>query len=281
MNLTLPGKLTKRARRAPSWNWYVLAVLFIAIYVNAFEIWRWLVESYGKLAASVPVVATLIILTTFLLVAIRSAKGPNRIKWLIVVCAIGLATAGLITSNPLFPSKAIHVPQYMVIALLIRRGLCTHLSGWPLTLMGFLITIIFGCHDELVQGFHPQRFFGLADIVSDAWGAAAGVLLAHGFGWMESNQSNGPPPSRFIAVITLCVLLAFGFELTLLYENRGKNTAVWIAAPLLIGALVWICTDIATSYGSGWKHALRLIVSMLALATVYPAIAYLTEFKFN
>ena len=251
------------------------------IYVNAFEIWRWLVESFGKFAASVPLVTTLIMLAAFLLVAVRSAKGTAHIKWPIVLCAIGFAMVGLIVSNPQFPSKAIHVPQYMVIALLVRRGLCAHLSGWPLTLMVLLTTIIFGCHDELVQGFHPQRYFGLADINADFFGAAAGALLAHGFGWMESNQSNGTSPPWFVVLITLCVLLAFGVELVLLYEFGGESVPVWIAAPLLTATLVWICTDIAFSYGSGWRHALRLVVSMSALATIYPVIGYLTELEFN
>lgn len=281
MDLIAPGILIKRAGRAPSWNWYALAVALITIYVNAFEIWRWLVESYGELAASVPIIVTVVMIATFLVVAVRSAKGSGRIKWSMVVCGVGLAIMGLIASNPLFPSKAIHVPQYMVIALLVRRGLCSHLSGWPLTLIGFLITIIFGCHDELVQGFHPQRYFGLSDVISNAVGAAAGVLLAHGFSWMDSGQSNGDPPSRLIASIALYMLFAFGFEMVLLYRDRGEGIAVWIAAPLFIGALVWICTDIVSSYSSGWKHALRLIVSIFALAIAYPVIANVTKIEFN
>ena len=43
-----------------------------------------------------------------------------------------------------------------------------------------LIATLLGVHDELVQGLHAQRTFGILDIVANGLGAAAGALAALG-----------------------------------------------------------------------------------------------------
>mgnify|MGYP000464329935 CR=1 FL=1 len=163
------------APRASSFIWYAVAALLVALYVNMFALWRGLSHLVGDAAVNVPYAVTLSVLACLGVAAVRTAHSRPRTRWAIVLLALICAGIGLLATDPDFPSKRIHVPQYIALALVVRRGLCSRLSGWPLTILGWAITVVLGCHDELVQGFHPQRTFGLVDVLTNAWGAAAGA----------------------------------------------------------------------------------------------------------
>jgi hypothetical protein len=271
------------AARASSFTWYAVAAALVALYVNMFTLWRGLSGLVGDAAGNVPYGVTLLVLAGLGAVAVRGGRTRTRTRteWFIVACALACAAIGLMATDPDFPSKRIHVPQYIALALVVRRGLSSRLSGWPLTVMGWAITTTLGCHDELVQGFHPHRTFGLVDVLTNAWGAAAGSLLAHGFGWMDAGRSNGATPSRIVVLATLCVLVALGLEPAALNQFKEAVLPYWAMMPLLGGALAWTCADAASRYGDGWRHALGVLVFLSALAAVYPVISHVAPLAFN
>ncbi|MHB1218446.1 MAG: VanZ family protein [Alphaproteobacteria bacterium] len=269
------------ASRVGSFLWYAVAAALVALYVNMFTLWRGLSGLIGDAAGNVPYGVTLLVLACLGVVAVRSARSRTRTDWFVVACALACAGIGLLATDPDFPSKRIHVPQYIVLALVVRRGLCLRLSGWPLTLVGWAITVVLGCHDELIQGFHPQRTFGVVDILTNGWGAAAGALLAHGFGWMETGRQNGASPPWAVVLATLCVLVALGLELAALNQFKEAVLPYWAMMPLLGGALAWMCVDAASRYGDGWRHALGVLVFLSALAAVYPVISHVAPLAFN
>jgi len=261
--------------------WYAIAAVLVVLYVNMFAVWRGVSALMGDAAGNVPYAVTLVVLACLGAVAVRTARIRKRTEWLIVAVALICMVAGLLATDPEFPSKRIHVPQYIALALVVRRGLSTRISGWPLTLSGWVITLVLGCHDELIQGFHPQRTFGLVDVLTDAWGAAAGSLLAQGFGWMESGRPNGAPPSWTVVVAMLCVLASLGLELVALNAFKEAILPYWTVVPLLGGVLVWTCADAVSRYGEGWRHALGVMVFFAGAAAIYPVISHVTPLVFN
>lgn len=269
------------ATRANPFIWYAVAAALVALYVNMFALWRGLSSLVGDAAGNVPYGVTLFVLACLGAVAVRTTRGRMRTNWLIVACALVCAAIGLLATDPDFPSKRIHVPQYIALALVVRRGLCSRLSGWPLTLCGWAITMVFGCHDELVQGFHPQRTFGLVDVLTNGWGAAAGVLLAHGFGWMETGRANGVPPPWTVILATLCALVSMGLELVALNAFKEAVLPYWAMTPLLGAVLAWTCADAVSRYGEGWRHALGVLVFLSGTAALYPVISHVTPLVFN
>lgn len=275
------GVGSMKASRATPFAWYGVALALVAIYVNMFALWRGLSSLLGDAAGNVPYAVTLLVLTSLGVVAVRTAHGRTRTDWLVVACALAGAAIGLLTTDPDYPSKRIHVPQYIALALIVRRGLCARLSGWPLTVLGWAITTVLGCHDELVQGFHPQRTFGLADVATNGWGAAAGALLAHGFGWMDGNRPNGVSPPRVVILATLGVLAALGLELAALNAFKEAVLPYWAMMPLLGGVLAWTWADATSHYGDGWRHALGVLVFLSALAALYPVISHAAPLAFH
>lgn len=267
-------------QRTSAWAWYALAAALVALYVNMYSFWRWLSVAVGSEADYLPYVVTLALLGGLGVVAVR-ACGRARVNWWIVACALAFAVAGFMVTDPDYPSKRIHVPEYVVLALVVRRGLSSRLSGWPLTVIGWAIAVVFGCHDELAQGFHPLRTFGMADILTNAAGAAAGVLLAHGFGWMNFDRADGAWPPRFMAMATLCVFAGLGLEVVALDRFRDALLPYWSTLPLLGGVVAWVWADAAASYGKGWRHGLGVLVFASALAAIYPVISHVAPLAFN
>ncbi|MGE3503684.1 MAG: VanZ family protein [Alphaproteobacteria bacterium] len=270
-----------KASRGVPFVWYALAAALVALYVNMFALWRGLSGLVGDAAGNVPYGVTLLVLAGLGVVAVRGGRTRTRTEWFIVACALVCAAIGLLATDPEFPSKRIHIPQYIALVLVVRRGLSSRLSGWPLTLSGWVITVVLGCHDELIQGFHPQRTFGLADVLTNAWGAAAGSLLAHGFGWMDTGRANGTAPSSAVLLATLCVLVGFGLELIALNAFKEAVLPYWAMMPLLGGVLAWTCADAVSRYGDGWRHALGVLVFLAGLAALYPVISHVAPLAFN
>jgi VanZ family protein len=273
-----------KALRATPFIWYTLGAVLVAVYVNMFALWGAVSTLMGDAAGNVPYAITLLVLACLGVVAVRTARTARtrtRTEWFIVALGLVCAAVGLLATDPDFPSKRIHVSQYIVLALIIRRGLCSRLGGWPLTLLGWAITMVLGCHDELVQGFHPQRTFGLVDVLTNGWGAAAGSLLAHGFGWMETGRANGVPAPRTVTLATLCVLVSVGLELVALNAFKEAVLPYWAMTPLLGAVLAWTCADGASSYGEGWRHAFGVLVSLSGAAALYPVISHVAPLVFN
>ena len=261
--------------------WYAIGAVLVVLYVNMFAVWRGVSALMGDAAGNVPYAVTLIVLACLGAVAVRTARTRKRTEWLIVAVALVCMIAGLLATDPEFPSKRVHVPQYIVLALVVRRGLCTRMSGWPLTLSGWVVTVVLGCHDELIQGFHPQRTFGLVDIVTNSWGAAAGSLLAHGFGWMDSGRPNGKPPPWTVTVAMLCALAGVWLELIALNGFKEAVLPYWASVPLLGGVLAWTCANAVSDYGDGWRHAFRVLVFFSGVIALYPVISHVAPLVFN
>lgn len=88
------------------------------------------------------------------------------------------------SADPGLPSqlsdKTAHVGAYGLLAVLILRALVggfLRQATWPRAILAFVVTVLYGATDELHQRFVPERSPEVLDVVADAVGACAGVVL--------------------------------------------------------------------------------------------------------
>jgi hypothetical protein len=186
------------------------------------------------------VLAALTLAGMALLYHTRTARLRPQIPWLLA--GVVLAGLALAVTDPAYPAKRIHVPQYALLALVLRRGLGGSMSGWRLTGFGALLTLAFGIHDELIQGLHPDRSYGLTDILVNGLSGAAGSLMAHGSGLFSCpggipeapNSGFGIPPGAWLTAA------GAGFLILALTAWRDAPPPIWLISPLLAGMAVWL-----------------------------------------
>jgi hypothetical protein len=160
-----------------SYAWYFAAIVMVALMINTFDLWQAFASSAGSIAVAGPIVAALVALTGSAIVIYRQGN-LRAIRFALIGSSIAVAAIGLALTDPQFPAKRIHVAEYIAVAWLVYRGLGRRLGGPRRAAAAVLIATLLGVHDELVQGLHTQRTFGVLDIVTNGLGAGAGALAA-------------------------------------------------------------------------------------------------------
>jgi len=111
--------------------------------------------------------------------AVVLARMPAaRWQWLylFVACVLGTAVCVMAT----FPAERLHVPEYVLMAVLVSRALHTCRTGR--TFWTLVICLLLGIVDEVMQGILPARFFDVRDIMGNGMAALAGVFAWRAFG---------------------------------------------------------------------------------------------------
>ncbi|HJM61560.1 MAG TPA: VanZ family protein [Alphaproteobacteria bacterium] len=253
--------------------WAALATALTAAYSSAFTPWRWLSEQLSPPALEMlpPALALLL----FAIVIIHAAprlrvSGGTTIAWL--VTAATLALAGLLFADSAFPAKRVHVFQYALLALVVRRGLANRLDGVLLVAMSALVAALLGVHDELIQGLRPERYFGLTDILVNTVSAFAGGCL--GAALSGPGNSNNPPSPRAWLAVGLA-LAGLAVLLSGLTYAPAATLPVWAWLPALLCLASW---PLLVPAGRRWPGALPVWLACGAL--VEPAIANLADLPF-
>jgi hypothetical protein len=144
-----------------SYVWYLLAVVVVGLMVDTAGLWREFSRLDAWVAAATPVAAAIAVLVAGALAILR--RKDRR---------------ALLLTDPQYPAKRIHIAEYVAVSWLVYLGLGGRLGGPRRALAALLIAALLGVHDELIQGLHPNRSFGIRDIVANGFGAAAGALIA-------------------------------------------------------------------------------------------------------
>jgi VanZ family protein len=246
---------------------YGAGAILVVGYVNTFAIWGLLVTALGPdLSAAIPFMALAAPALAGMAVLYRTRAARPRLQMRWLLAGFVLAGLALAVTDPAFPAKRIHVPQYALLALVLRRGLAGSMSGWRLTGFGALLTLVFGIHDELIQGLHPDRTYGLTDILVNGLSGAAGSLMAHGIGLfscpggipeaptsrsgisssgesgISSSGESGISPNGESGISPGAWLTAAGtgFLILALTAWRDAPPPIWLIFPLLAGTAVWL-----------------------------------------
>ncbi|PIE58128.1 MAG: hypothetical protein CSA33_04235 [Desulfobulbus propionicus] len=146
--------------------------------------------------------------------------------------------------NAAYPYKRIHVLEYMSLALAVRYVMSWKLQGRALLFFSVLATMAFGIHDELLQGIHPQRTYGLRDVTVDAVSALGGGLLWNGLALFSRPHTTWYPedtPAQWrpaLFYLFWLVLSVLGFILPLPGYKNGV-LPYWILIPLTASLVFW------------------------------------------
>jgi hypothetical protein len=263
---------------------YPLAALLVVAYVNTFELWAVLVRSIGPAQAALVPFATLGI--GLGMAGWRTVRHRGALTFSPTLLFVGLALAilGLALTDPAYPAKRIHVPQYLLLALVLRRALSDHVGGAVLTAVTILVTLIFGIHDEMLQGLHPSRTYGLRDMLVNALSGASGAVLAAGIGlWLgASGTFRLPAPVASVLAVQAGALIFLVFTLVDFVELPPP---FWAGAPIAIGGIGLLAAIRSGSHSAIPSADVRHVCTVFAWITLpfvlYPVIPYVTPLVFH
>lgn len=274
--------------------WYGAAVALIVLFIQTFPVWQFLSAALGRAAAGIIPIAALAGTVGFLSVGVIRVNRAQAHRWLgrwqTVFPALIIAGTALALVAPDLPAKRIHIPQYMLVAALIRAALTRSpgtdsLTGWQITLSTAGLTALLGVHDELAQGLHPDRTFGFRDIGINTLGGLAGALLLH----LPAGPGNPPPaaahdpglaPWHLIlpAAFTALGLQIGGIALTLSPDGLVPPP-LWSTAPVL--GVTAAATLLGPRHTAGVLHPGWLCILLIALTPFPLVIAHAAPLAFR
>lgn len=266
------------SRRRAVLAWHLLCVALIIVYANSFAVWSWLGQSVGREAAAyLPYLALAAVLLSILAALFRKPA----FDWRFFVLGAVVAIVALLSADPEFPAKRIHVAQYLVLALFLYQALSRDLPrGRYLCLAAAVMGALYGIHDELLQGFHPDRTFGVRDIGINILGAVSGALVAAAFVPAGTLAASAPITRRdqsgTIAILT--IIAGAGCLVLPLEGYRDQFIPAWSALPLLAAAL---CTALLLPANFAGSISFRVFAFSAFSLLLYPLASHVPTLRFH
>lgn len=260
---------------------HLCCVLLVVAFVHLYQLYRLVDELFGPgFLALAPLVLPPAMLLLALFLARRN-RGRAPFKAWVVVSGMALCLAALAVPDADIAIKRIHVAQYLLLSLAVRHALAVNTRGVELTVAGSLLGGLYGVHDELLQGLHPDRTYGLRDMLVNFLAASGGSLAWHGLGLFDGSRQ--PPPAAagprlgWVAPLALAVTVtAMAVPLS---ACRGQATLPWwpvlpLAALLAAGAL--------ETFGQGRRPCPPCLplMTVAALFLLYPLAVNVLQIPF-
>lgn len=269
---------TEQRATFDSFAYVGLAAILVVLFIPTIGIWQLLSAKFGStISLLIPVVAVAGLLSILLLFRMR-ARRELPFAWPYIVVAIVLCGIALMMSDPRFPAKRIHVAEYVLVAIVVRRAFCRWTSGTKLIVITAVVSVLFGIHDELIQGLHPKRTFGLRDIAVDGCSAIAGALAGHGLllnERIEKASSVWPMPNMWSIA---AIVLGLGLMLGPLPAFREVNTPWWIITPMLAAGFIWHMLERAPRR---WGDPATIAAWMAFVSVTYPVLTHVSPLLFR
>ncbi len=145
-------------------------------------------------------------------------------------------------------NKYIHIPQYMILSLLLFFALSVDYRGGGILLLTFILSSLLGVVDEMQQGLYPDRYFGWKDMVINSSGALLGVVLID---TLTAQSVRNWSWLRMIArQKVLCIILFSGLAGTIftglmLWEHKDDKTVVHNYENQILAWNIVYCTTAA------------------------------------
>ena len=276
----IPGKI-------PSTGLFLLhhlgCGLVVVAFVHFFALYQLTSERLGKefIAVSPFLLPILLLATLFLArkIATRQWPPPKLLPILLGLCCCLVALA---LPDPEITVKRIHVFEYLLLSLYIRYTLSFRLAGIPLLLFSSLLAGLYGVHDELLQGLHPARTYGLRDMSVNAVAALGGCLLWHGLAiFSPSSIDHGTEikalslgQSLYLAGLTISIP-ALAVPLVV---HRNDSLPFWPFLPLAAAMVVWSCFFIDDR--SAQRHGILAVSVVAFVFLAYPLAVNVLEITF-
>lgn len=257
---------------------YTVCMILLLLYVNMFPVWkffstRWGAEVFILMPVGVSVCTIIVIVGLSCLLQKNTRVSVRKLP---IIIGILLCLLALLIPDPQFPVKRIHVAEYVLLSLMVRWTMSLRLKGLELLIFSAFFVSLLGVHDELLQGLHPARTYGLRDMAVNTLSGFGGALIWHGLHFFTSKSLPSSPKDfskdrlsiLYVGWLLICVL-AFILPVVL---YRGGAIPFWPAMPL-IGAMVLFYLN-ADQCMASWKHGVgALSVASFALI-IYPIVTH-------
>lgn len=255
---------------------HAFAILLVIAYTNMFVVWRFTVQQFGR--AFVDALPFIVVGLAFLFVSVflvpQLRRGKMTVAWPWLGAAIAMALVGLASTDPTYAAKRIHVPQYALLSIVVWFSIGSADRTSRTLFLVFLATALYGVHDEFLQGIHPQRSFGIRDMITDVFGVLAGVFFIRAIARIPSRQKPpvvkghvdywlvGAVSSVIVGVVLLAIAgVAFRFDLV----------PYWSVLPVLAAATA-VALWAERQDAPGDRAAIRAVSSICMLFAVYPLV---------
>jgi VanZ family protein len=216
--------------------------LLVLAFVNLFKLYRFVGDLLGaRFLALAPLVLPPLFLMVIFIFARRSTRHVP-LSLTPILLGISLCLVALAIPDPEIAIKRIHVAQYLLLSLAVRLTLATRLSGIELTLSATLLSCLYGVHDEMLQGLHPDRTYGLRDIMVNTLASCGGGLIWHGFSLCEKGRTSTGP---LLGWSWRQCLMLFGMSVGVvlmvvpLIAYRNHPLPPWPFLPLAALLIIW------------------------------------------
>ena len=255
---------------------YALSVVLVLVYVNMFPIWKLLSDRWGReVFVFLPIVlgAGSLILVSIIFSG-RQQNARSTVKKSVLIAGLVFCSIALVIPDPQFPVKRIHVAEYVLLSLVVRFSMSFKLQGAPLLFFSACFASVLGVHDELLQGWHPSRTYGLRDITVNTLASFGGAMIWHElnfFSWKKSLSDKQTLSSRNCSSVYLVWLISGVIVFIIpLVLYRGSTIPSWPAMPL-IGTIVYFSLY-KDQFVTSWKHGIAALSIVSFALTLYPII---------
>lgn len=254
-------------RRSPFWLFGNLALwlVIVVFYAQSFALWQFLSTAVGQSVAElVPLIAAAVLAAVM---AFGCFRNRSEIEWRWVVAGGVVFLAGLLSSDPAFPAKRIHVPEYFLLTVMVFLGLRRRSADGTAIVGAVMLSTMLGGIDELIQGAMPTRTFGLCDMFTNLIGAvSAGFLIRARYG-----EANVLQDARAMMIPVLSVGLGFLLLMLAVSAHKGFGFPIWGYLPA-IASLSLLITGEQVPFGEpASRHACQAIgaICFIAVLLVY------------
>lgn len=226
---------SKWANKQSSCAWYLLSVLLVFAFAHSFPIWQGLLQPLGETWTAVGIVtATAAGIGGGFLMVLRNQSVAVE-SWKFIALGCGVAILGLALTDPQYPAKRIHVLEYFLLTLVVRRAMAPDMDGISLSVLSIAAAIFLAVHDELIQGLLPSRTFGVRDIFIDTLGVVSATFFAVGVKVRKDHQAQSSNAANPVSALYFGTLLTAGIALTLipLAMFQFNSVPVWVVLPAL------------------------------------------------
>lgn len=262
---------------------YLSSILLVLFYLNMFPVVKYIVRHWGTTPVLVlPLLITAIALAVIFSFFMKARKvKQDHLRIIPIILGIAICLVALAVPDPEAPVKRIHVIEYMLLSLLIRYTMSVRLQGFELLTFSVFFASLLGVHDELLQGLHPLRTYGIRDILVNALGSAGGGLIWHGFKLFEKKAeaydkiASSPGLICFYLAWLFCSVIAFFIPL---YYFREKLLPLWPAFPLIVSLILFIATN--SKLLSPFSHGIRAVSYASFTLLTYLIVARLFHISF-
>lgn len=255
---------------------YAASAMLVLVYVNMFPLWKLLSSRWGReVFVIVPILLGVGIIATVYMLFYRR---PNSARLSVGKGGLAIGTflclTALVIPDPQFPVKRIHVAEYMLLSLVVRFAMSFRLQGMPLLFFSACFTSVLGVHDELLQGLHPSRTYGLRDLTVNTLASYGGALIWHALQLFSGTTSSYGKQAATLKnnsfmylVWLITTVLAFVLPLAM---YRGSVIPYWPVLPL-IGAIVYFSLY-KDQFAISWKHGIGALSAVSFALILYPVV---------